>query len=258
MESERWGDATPRIVFGFIILLLGVLFLLDKLDLVEVGSLWEYWPLVFVGVGLGKLMQPTGTRGRASGVVFIVVGVWWLLSNLDVIPYEPLDFWPVILILIGGSMLMRSIERQRAGEPPAYPAPDAALGPPPAPPPGTTPTPPVTPYEADRFIHAVAVLGGYGRKSASPDFRGGDITAIMGGCEVDLRQASIASGEAAIEVFALWGGIELRVPRDWTVISRGTPLLGGFEDLTVPPASPTGKVLVVRGMALMGGVEIKN
>ena len=260
MESERCGDATPRIIFGLILFTLGVLFLLDRLDVVEMGRLWDYWPLVFVGVGLGKVMQPAGAPGRASGLIFIIVGAWWLLANLDVLDHDPVDFWPVVLILIGASVLWRAIESARnpvamssppplPGEPPPPPAATAGAG-------GSEPAPAF--YDADARINAIGVLGGVGRKSAARDFRGGSLTAILGGCEIDLRQASIASGEAVIDAFALWGGVEVRVPRDWLVVSKGLPLLGGFVDSTSPPPSPTGKVLVVRGMAVMGGVEIKN
>jgi hypothetical protein len=263
MEPERIGDATPRIVFGLLLFALGVLFLLDKLDLVEMGRLWDYWPLVFVGAGLGKVMQPAGAPGRATGAIFIAVGVWWLLANLGVVDRDPADLWPVVLMAIGASMLWRAIgAAQRPSvpvAPPPFPGdPPAAAGPAlvqaareAA---GTVPTG----YEADARLDAVGILGGVARKSAARDFRGGSMTAIMGGCEIDLRHASIASGEAAIDAFALWGGVEIKVPRDWLVVSKGMPLLGGFADSTTPPPSPTGKVLVVRGMAIMGGVEIKN
>jgi predicted membrane protein len=79
----------------------------------------------------------------------------------------------------------------------------------------------------------------------------------MGGCELDLRHAAI-DGEAVIEIFALWGGIEIRVPEDWTVVSRVTPLLGGVDDTTRPPQSASRHRLVVRGFVVMAGVEIKN
>ena len=121
MESERIGEATPRIVFGLILFTLGVLFLLDRLDLVEMGRLWDYWPLVFVGVGLGKVIQPVGAPGRASGGVFIVIGVWWLLANLDVVEHNPVDLWPVVLFVIGGSMLWRAREASRHPAMPAVP-----------------------------------------------------------------------------------------------------------------------------------------
>jgi hypothetical protein len=262
MRCERTGDAPQRMVFGLIVLVLGVLFLLDKLDLVEMGSLFDYWPLVFVAIGFGRLVQSPGSRGRGMGIVFIVVGVWWTLSNLDVVEYDPLHYWPVILILVGGSILWRAIGGSRLPEgvsappppPPPRPLADGPSGPviepASAPPPGS--------YDADAAFNAVAVLGGVERKSVTRDFRGGSMTAIMGGCVIDLRQAAISPGGAMIDAFALWGGVEIKVPRDWVVVSKGLPLLGGFVDSTTPPSPPTGKVLEVRGVAIMGGVEIKN
>jgi hypothetical protein len=258
MRHERTGDVTQRMIFGLIVLSLGVLFLLDKLDLVAVGQLGDYWPLIFVAIGLGKVLQPVGARGRAMGVVFVVVGVWWTLSNLDLVRYDPFHFWPVILILVGASMLWRAAGSSRGREmgapPPELQPPDMGSGVPPES--GTAPV--ATGYDADSNVNAVAVLGGVERKSGARDFRGGSLTAVMGGCGLDLRQASIASGEAVVDAFAMWGGVEIKVPRDWLVVSKGVPLLGGFVDSTTPPPAPTGKVLVVRGVALMGGVEIKN
>jgi predicted membrane protein len=246
-------------IFGLIILVLGVLFLLDKLDFLEMGSLGDYWPLVFVAIGLGKVLQPAGASGRGAGAVFIIVGVWWTLSNLEILRYKPLHYWPVILILIGASMLWRAMDGQRPPEippppPPGQPIADGfASG---AAEPAATPL--AGGYDPDSTLNAVAVLGGVERKSVARDFRFGSMTAIMGGCVVDLRQASIASGQAVIDAFALWGGVEIRVPHDWLVVSKGIPLLGGFVDSTTPPTTPTGKVLIIRGLAIMGGVEAKN
>ena len=56
-------------------------------------------------------------------------------------------------------------------------------------------------------------MGGVIRRSNSQTFEGADLTAVMGGCEIDLRQASMApGGEAVIDVFAFWGGIDVKVP----------------------------------------------
>jgi hypothetical protein len=48
------------------------------------------------------------------------------------------------------------------------------------------------------------------------------------------------------------------VPEDWTVVSHLVPIMGGVEDKTRPPQTATSHRLTLRGMALMGGVEIKN
>ncbi len=95
------------------------------------------------------------------------------------------------------------------------------------------------------------------RGNNSRAFRGADLLAIMGGLQIDLRRAAI-HGEAVMDVFVMWGGIEIRVPEDWTVSSRIVPLMAGVEDKTRPPQGASTHHLILRGFALMGGVEIKN
>jgi hypothetical protein len=114
------------------------------------------------------------------------------------------------------------------------------------------------PTSTNSILSASAILGGAKRRNNSQDFRGGDVTAIMGGCEIDLRTAAITPPhEAVLEVFAMWGGIILKVPTDWTVISSVDPILGGFDDKTLTPREDS-KRLVVRGTVLMGGIEVRN
>jgi hypothetical protein len=144
----------------------------------------------------------------------------------------------------------RAGDSPRAGDPPRVgDAPRAAD----APPPGAA-----RPRRGNSHMNVMAIMGGVTRGSNSPAFRGADLLAIMGGLEIDLRKAAI-NGEAVIDLFVMWGGIEIRVPEDWTVTSHVVPLMGGVEDKTRPPqtAHPQHH-LVLRGVALMGGVEIKN
>jgi len=102
----------------------------------------------------------------------------------------------------------------------------------------------------------VAILGGVERRITTPDFRGGEITAVMGGCALDLRESSILK-EAVLNVFTIWGGINIKVPPDWTVVLNGTPVMGGFSEKTI--SAPNGdKRLVITGYAVMGGVEVRN
>ena len=89
------------------------------------------------------------------------------------------------------------------------------------------------------------------------DFRGGHLTAIMGGCNVDLRGTTPVNGEAVLDVFALMGGMEIRIPRDWTVVTQCTPVLGGYEDKTTLTGESKHKV-IIRGNVFLGGIEVKN
>jgi hypothetical protein len=258
--------SVPRIVFGLVILTIGVLLTLDKLGWIEVASIGRLWPVFLILIGLSRFLQPAGEPGRGFGAILIFVGGWWLFYNLGWTELWLWDYWPLILVIVGLSILWRAVRLRGVGgsEPASVPF-DAEL-------PDLTaldaPTPSATGtnareaaaagIETDRYVRAAALLGGVTRRSASRDFRGGDVTAVLGGCELDLREARIASGEAVLDVFALWGGIDVKVPPDWAVVLRGMPILGAIEDETKAVGVPKRATLVIKGVAIMGGVGVKN
>ena len=274
MSPERVYRNTSRLVFGLVVILLGVLFTLDKLEYLDVGDYWAYWPVLLIAVGLGRLLQPRGSHRRSSGMVWITIGTVILLVNLDVIPHRVWHYWPVLLVLVGVSMVWRAIGSPGGrggrhawaggvvteGTAPQGSASAASSGPSGAGPADSEGRPSAVDRGADTAstVSAFAVLGGVKRRCVSQNFRGGDLNAIMGGCELDLTQASIASGDAVLDAFAMWGGVDIRVPEDWTVVVEGVPILGAFVDKTVHASSSSRKVLVIRGAAIMGGVEVKN
>ena len=168
--------------------------------------------------------------GAFGGFLFVVIGAWLLLEQTALVHISFWDMWPALLVAFGVFLVWQGASAPRRRRPPA----------------------------SNDLVSAIAVLGGVSRGNNSPAFRGGELTAVMGGCELDLRHAAI-DGEAVIDVFALWGGIEIRVPEDWTVVSRITPILGGVEDKTRPPQAAAARHrLVLRGFVVMAGVEIKN
>jgi hypothetical protein len=101
-----------------------------------------------------------------------------------------------------------------------------------------------------------AVLGGVDRQNTSQKFHGGEATAFMGGVKLDLRDAVMAGSEATIDVTTVMGGVELHVPREWTIVNRVTPVLGGVEDRT--RSGDGSKRLIVEGTVVMGGLNITN
>lgn len=98
------------------------------------------------------------------------------------------------------------------------------------------------------------------RRQVTGGFAGAEATAIMGGVELDLRYSAMDGDEVIIDTFALWGGIEIWVPAHWEIVSQGLPLMGAFEDKTHVTTHGGNRQprLIVRGVAIMGGVEIKN
>jgi predicted membrane protein len=101
------------------------------------------------------------------------------------------------------------------------------------------------------------MMGAVVRKMNSSQFKGGEVTAFMGGVELDLRGAHAASETIVIDVLAWWGGVELWVPPDWKVTSEVVPIMAGYEDKSKPQGDA--KVhLIVRGLVVMGGIEVGN
>jgi predicted membrane protein len=228
---DRRAPLTPQLVTGLLIIAVGVLFTLDNLGIAHAAEYTRYWPVGLIVIGLLKVWQSRESSGSGiGGLIFTLIGFWLLLEQLTVIRISLADMWPMALVFLGVYLVWQGVtgRRHRRSE-----------------------------ADATASVNAVAVLGGVLRRSSSRNFRGGELTAVMGGCEIDLRQAAI-NGEAIIDVFALWGGIEIKVPEDWVVSTRVTPLLGGVEDKTRPSPGAGAHRLTLRGMAIMGGVEVKN
>lgn len=234
--TER-GIVAVRLVIGLLLLAAGGIFLADNLGWAHAGSLLRrLWPASLAAVGIAILLQPGSGRGRAWGWVWLFAGAWlWA----DQAGWITVDFWevifPVSLLLLGGMLVWRALLTPR-GE---------ASG-----------------SDADGSVFAFAIMAGNERRSSSSAFRGGDLGAFMGGVTLDLTEARIEGEAAEIDVFALWGAIEIFVPADWVVVGRVLPLMGAYEDKTRPApvaggASERRPRLIVRGMAIMGGVEVR-
>ncbi len=230
MDGGRGGDATPRLVFGLVVMVVGLMLTLDNFGVLDARRFWRLWPVILIGLGLSRLSSWARTGGRPEGIGLLVVGLSFLLINFGVIRFRQL--FPLLLLGFGAFIVLRAVQWDRR--------PKDGSGP-----------------EQSARIDAFVLMSGVRRASSDPDFRVGRVSAIMGGCEIDLRQASIQSGPAVFDTFALWGGIEIRVPDDWTVEIQGNALLGGFDDSTRRPADER-KKLIVTGLAIMGGVEVKN
>lgn len=113
-------------------------------------------------------------------------------------------------------------------------------------------------YSQD-FLDSVNVFGGSNQTVYSKNFKGGEITAVFGGCDVNLTQADF-EGTIEIDVTAVFGGCKIIVPAGWQVKSEVTAIFGGLDDKRgmQPATEGTDKLLVIRGVAMFGGVDIRN
>jgi predicted membrane protein len=235
VDTKHAFRVSSQMVIGIGAILLGLIFLFDNMDMIDGRLYIRFWPVILIAAGAFRFARPRHEGGgRIFSAGLIVVGAVILLNNLHVTDIGLRELWPLILVAVGASMVFGHAARSRTA---------GGDG---------------TQADANSVVNGFAVLGGFQRSNNSPDFRGGELNAVMGGCEIDLRRAAIAGNEAVITTFAFWGGIKIKVPDTWSVNLQGFPFLGGFEDKTVQPADPTAKRLVIRGTAVMGGVEIVN
>lgn len=227
-----------RILFGLGVIGVGVLALLDNLHVFGLPLLRTFWPLALVLLGLARLVWPRHAGSWLFGTALIVIGGVLTAQNLGYTHFELRDWWPVLVILAGLSILMRGVfpRRLRAGMAEGF---DTST------------------LEHGEQVDIDAAFSGIRQQNDSRSFKGGRIAATFGGVELDLRQAAMAGPEAVLELSARFSGIELRVPRDWLVVIDVVPTLGAVTDHTVPPMNPTQR-LVLRGETVFGGVEIKN
>ena len=105
---------------------------------------------------------------------------------------------------------------------------------------------------------AFAILGGFSRKGdwvVPKDFTA---FAFMAGGEIDLREARFTEPVVTLHVVAIMAGIEITVPEDVTVRVTGIGIMGGFDHGASATGAPGGPTIVINGLALMGGVEVRR
>ena len=114
-----------------------------------------------------------------------------------------------------------------------------------------------TTVSSEEMLDITAVFGSVKKRLITKSFRGGDITAFMGGVEIDLTGADF-QGTTVLDISAVFGGIKLLVPADWRVQNKATAIFGGVEDKRNMPASFSNKTLIVDGAAVFGGIELRS
>jgi predicted membrane protein len=221
---------TSQLVLGVAIAVVGVLFTLDNLHILRAREYLQFWPLGLIAIGLVHIRQAKSAAGTVGGAVWILVGMVLLGNRLGFLDASIWRFWPLILVLVGGRIVWQTMESGRAADQ----------------------------GDTSATVSAIAVMGGFERRITSHEFRGGEITAFMGGGKLDLRDAMPAGGQAVINVFAMMGGFEILVPETWRVVTDVTPFMGGIEDKSRTSTNPAAPCLVLRGFVMMGGVTLKN
>lgn len=227
--------------------MLGSFLFLQNLHLELPGWVFS-WKMLLVVLGLLIAIKHK-FRGGPWYVMMLIGGIF--LAE-DLIPWSfnlPRYGWPLVLVIIGVYMLIkRPYRRDRTERLPSSRQWTAASY-----------KETVQGAISDDYLSALALFGSDNRIILSKNFLGGDITAIFGGSDLNFSQADF-TGTVVLETTAVFGGIELVLPSNWDVKLEVNTIFGGVEDkraAELMTANP-GKVLVLRGTCVFGGIEIKS
>ncbi len=233
--SERKPLSGRAILLGIILIAVGALVLLDNMDVISFHfDLGDWWPLILIVLGVVHLWNNRNIFDF-SGLFLILLGVVFLLAELDKICWGDIwRYWPAVLILLGLSIVFKR-------NPVAIPG-SVRTGAP----------------STEASVCVNNILAGTDRRVTSQEFKGGDVTNILGGTKIDLLEARLAPGDWLLTVSTVLGGVDIHVPRDWNIEIQPTNMLGSVDDHTRQNPQAGGGRLIIKASALLGGVEIKN
>lgn len=268
-EMERI-DRRGKIMGGLLLVAIGGLFLARELG-VEIPE-WAFsWKMLLIGIGLvtavkHKFLNPGW---------LLLVGVGGVFLLTDVYPdmrIKPL-LWPILIILVGLAIMFKPRRKRMEKcrnqwrryqskhhrkhydnyghhsntqrgyvhtEKDDYNTQEEAV--------------------TDDFIDSVVIMAGAKRMILSKNFKGGDVTNIFGGSELNLSQADF-NGTARLEVTQVFGGTKIFVPSNWEIRSEMVTILGNVEDRRVAQPNldkDSNKVLILTGTTVFGGVDIRS
>jgi predicted membrane protein len=216
---------TPQVVVAIAVILFGLIKTADNLGWVAGGSLLMFWPVALVALGYTIYARGADRPAKVLGGLLMVMGGWMTIGRVLGVSVSIFSLWPLALVAIGVTMILRARGASHV----------------------TT----------DQRVSDVAFWSGVKRRVSSPTFRRADVTAIMGGIEMDFRPATAARGDAIVDLFVVMGGVEITVPPDWAVSNQILAIMGGVEDRSTGTEASTTR-LILRGFVLMGGVEVKT
>lgn len=236
MEKKQSGSG--RIIAGVLIIALGTLILLDNLNILpyDATRLIFSWPMIMAVIGIVSLMF---SENKTVGIVFTVIGVVFLIPRIY--PNVDIDMSIIIPILIIFLGLYLVFKRNSPGKKIH------------------------TYFKRNEItdndtLDELVVFGGSSKSIRSDNFKGGQVTTIFGGAELDLKNCKLAEPKRQLDIVAIFGGVEITVPSDWSVHVDVLPIFGGFSNKKYQDKNeviPGERVLQVKGIVIFGGGEIK-
>ena len=227
--------------FGLIIIAAGILLLGFNFNILpdHLHHIIFSWQMLLIVIGTVSLFT---SENKTPGMILIFIGGFFMIPRILDIDTGKL-FFPMLLIAIGLMLLFkRGMFNWRH--------PFKVAGP------GNSG---FTSYVEEGFINESNIFSGSKHRVVNQVFKGGKVSNIFGGTEIDLTQATLAEGRNELIIECIFGGVTLIVPSDWKVVLNMSSIMGGFSDKRMYiKESSDSRILIVKGTAIFGGGEVKS
>ena len=232
--------------FGLLLIVVGIFWVLHNTNMIDF-HIRVWWPLILIVIGLLHLYHHRRIFDFA-GWLLIGLGVIFLLTSNDIIDkHEIWKYWPILLVILGISIVFH---RGRCFGPKYYCKIDLKKG--------AGKEGDESRASSDDRIDESTIFGSISKRITTKSFKGGSISIVFGGAEIDLRSAQLAEEGAVLDISTIFGGVEIRIPDSWMVQTRSSAVLGGVDAKYSNTEVNIGKRLVINASAIFGGVDIKN
>lgn len=237
MENNIQSNPS-KVFIGALLIIIGGLFLLRSFQILpfEVSHIIFSWRFILFIVGIVILIN---SSNKVLGIILTTIGGLFLFPRI--FPEIDLDgklIMGIVIIALGIYVIFRSSGGKFQAKI------DGTMG-----------------NINKDFIDDVAIFGGGEKVISSNNFKGGNITAIFGGSQIDLTACKLADGNNVLNITAIFGGSTIIVPREWHVLLNVTPLFGGFSNKIRREPNlviDQSRTLIIKGIAMFGGGEIKS
>jgi predicted membrane protein len=230
LRQKSWKNKT--VAFGLLVLFAGVTLLLHNLKIMppEVSRVIFSWQMLIIAIGFINTLG----NSKIWGLLLMLIGGIFLLAKIYGVD---INFWkvalPTLVILVGVALLFSSFNffsKRRV----------------------------LRVSNTDDVIEDVAVFAGSDRSIHSDSFKGGKILAIFGGSKLNMTKVQLAPEVNELEIVCVFGGVSLIVPEDWNIKVEVLNIFGGYEDKRNPSLFNKDKTLLIKGVTVFGGGEVKS
>ncbi len=241
-------NRTGKLIVGILLTLFGIVLLLNNIGLLSpfAKSVIFSWQMLLIVIGI---LNFAAHKRSVFGLLLILIGVFFLIPHFIHVPFNFTQlFWPIILIILGVYIIIRRTSNSHTAKNQFYHHPKASF------------ISETEDYNTSDYIDDVNVFGGNKKNISTKEFKGGRITCIFGGSEIDFTGSELADGLHVIHVSCIFGGTSIIMPPHWKVRLEVASVLGGFSDKrpNISSAEPAKGELIIKGLVIFGGGEIKS